>query len=243
MYTTLVTLPPLSLALLYSNTISTFYDFYATASEKLTRLPKIPDKISIIGNKFLNLRTHFLFRGKMKENKQYRINIYGLKLGIHTFDFAFDEKLFESVEDSVIEHGHGNCTVVLDKKETLISVDFKIEGVLQLICDRSLESFDHPIDIKEHLILKYGEEFDNSRDDIWVIPNSQESINVEANIYEYLTLAVPLKKLHPRFQDEEEYEDEIALVYTSEDKSSDDNTDETADPRWDALKNIKNLKN
>ena len=180
----------------------------------------------------------------MKENRQYKIDIYGLKLGVHEFDFEFDKKLFENIEDSVIESGHGQCTIVLDKKETLISIDFKIIGVIELICDRSLESFDYPIEIKDNLIVKYGEEFDDSRDDLLIIPNTQESINVESNIYEYLTLAVPMKKVHPDFQDEEEDEEEqIALVYSSQDEETDNEEgNDVVDPRWAALKNIKDLK-
>ncbi|UXX79610.1 DUF177 domain-containing protein [Reichenbachiella carrageenanivorans] len=181
----------------------------------------------------------------MKENRQYRIDIYGLKLGIHEFDFEFDRKLFENIEDSVIESGHGKCSVTLDKKETLISMNFKIEGVIELICDRSLEPFDYPIDIEENLIVKYGEELDDSRDDLLVISNTQESINVESNIYEYLTIAVPMKRIHPDFQDEEDDdENEVALVYTSENAEADEKEDDDAiDPRWAALKNIKDLKN
>jgi len=181
----------------------------------------------------------------MKENRQYKIDIFGLKIGVHNFDFEFDKKLFENIEESVVESGHGHCTVVLDKKETLISIDFIIDGVVELICDRSLEPFDYPIELKENLIVKYGEELDDSRDDILVIPNTQESINVESNIYEYLTLAVPMKKIHPDLQDEEEdEEEELALVYTSEDeKTNDKNDDDAIDPRWAALKNIKDLKN
>lgn len=180
----------------------------------------------------------------MKADKQYKIDIYGLKIGVHEFDFEFDKKLFENIEDSVIESGHGKCSVILDKKERLISMDFKIEGVIELICDRSLESFDYPIDIEENLIVKYGEEFDDSEDDLLVIPDTQESLNVESNIYEYLTLAVPMKKIHPDYQDEEDDEEsEIALVYTSEDEETDEKEDnEAIDPRWAALKNIKDLK-
>ncbi|WP_420582849.1 YceD family protein [Reichenbachiella sp.] len=180
----------------------------------------------------------------MKENRQYKIDIFGLKIGVHEFDFEFDKKLFENIEDSVIESGHGKCTVVLDKKERLISMDFKIEGVIELICDRSLESFDFPVNIEENLIVKYGEEYDDSEDELLVIPDTQESLNVESNIYEYLTLAVPMKKIHPDFQDEEEDEEyELALVYSSEEEdTSSKEENEVIDPRWAALKNIKDLK-
>ena len=181
----------------------------------------------------------------MKANRQYKIDIYGLKLGIHEFDFEFDEKLFESIEDSVIESGHGTCSVILEKKERLISIDVNINGVIDLVCDRSLKTFDFPIDIKENLIIKYGETFDDSNDDLLIIPDTQESIDIESYIYEFLTLAVPMKKIHPDFIDEEDDDEEIemALVYSSEDETTDEKDDDDAiDPRWAALKNIKDLK-
>ena len=81
---------------------------------------------------------------------------------------------------------------------------------------------------------------------MWVIPNSQESIDVKSFIYQYLSLAVPMKKLHPDFEtDDDEELEELELVYSSEDESSEsddvEEENETVDPIWSALKGIKNL--
>ncbi len=180
----------------------------------------------------------FYIQGKMKGNTQYKIDIFRLGLGVHELGFGFDESIFENVEDGVIESAHGQCTVMLDKKDTLLSIDFKIKGVIGLICDRSLKPFDYPVEIEENLIVKYGPEPDDSRDGLLVIPYTQKSINIEPNIYECLALAVPMKKLHPDFQDEND--DEIILTYTSGDENTDGKKGEDRiDPRWDALKSIK----
>ncbi|PIB34284.1 hypothetical protein BFP72_01975 [Reichenbachiella sp. 5M10] len=183
----------------------------------------------------------------MKASKHFRIDIFGLKLGSHDFDFEFNEELFKKSEGSLIESGHGHCDIVLIKKERLIEVNFHITGTVELVCDRSMDTFDHPIDIEEQLILKYGEEFDDSQDEIWTIPNGQQSINVEKNIFDYLTLAVPMKKLHPRFEEEEDDEYELQLVYTSEEDEEEtdeqDSNEEEIDPRWALLKKIKNKEN
>jgi uncharacterized protein len=183
----------------------------------------------------------------MKENKNFRIDIFGLKLGVHEFDFDFNDTLFENHEDSLIESGQGECKIELVKKDRLIEVNFDIEGSIVLTCDRSMEEFDYPVSIQEQLILKYGEEFDDSQDEIWTIPNGQQSINLEKNIFDYLTLAVPMKKLHPRFElEEEDDEYELELVYSSiEDEEEVDTTpdEEEIDPRWALLKKIKNKEN
>ena len=66
----------------------------------------------------------------------------------------------------------------------------------------------------------------------------EEKINIGEFIYEFITLAVPLKKLHPRFEDELEEDDEPEMIYTSQDEEETDDSQET-DPRWEALKKLK----
>lgn len=175
----------------------------------------------------------------MKADRNFKIDIFGLKIGTHDFDFDFDQKLFDNIEDRLIDSGHGTCKVTLIKKETMIELLFQISGSLDLICDRSMENFDYPVALSEKLILKYGDEFDDSRDDFWVIPSTQQRINVEQILYEFLSLAVPMKKLHPKFQDEDE--EGLEFVYSSEDEIVEEEEEKKTDPRWDALKNIKNL--
>ncbi len=187
------------------------------------------------------MRTYFP-KKKMKANRDFQIDIYGLKNGTHEYEFEFSPKLFENFENRLIDSGSGICRVELIKKETMMELNFSIEGSFELTCDRSTEKFDYPIRLSEHLIIKYGHEFDDSRDDYWVIPDTEQSINVEQVLYEYLTLAVPMKKLHPRFAEQEEDDEEEEWVYSSEDiEEEEEIEDNEVDPRWNALKNIKNL--
>jgi hypothetical protein len=53
-------------------------------------------------------------------------------------------------------------------------------------------------------------------------------------IRDFIGVAIPMKKLHPRF-DEEESPDLIFQTQTSVETEDDNNTD----PRWDALKKLK----
>lgn len=177
---------------------------------------------------------------KMRENKKYNINIYGLKSGVHDFDFEYDDGLFSFEEYSMVEKGSGSIKVKLEKTETLMTLDFKIEGSVELTCDRSLEEFDYAIDLDQKLILKYGEVFDDNNEEIWVIPDSTQTFNVERNIFEFINVAIPMKRLHPKFNDEDS--EDIELVYSSEPEESIEIEEETTDPRWAALKDLKNKK-
>ena len=174
----------------------------------------------------------------MTGNKKYNINIYGLKSGIHSFDFDFNDELFSIDEYSEVEKGNGTCNVLLERTETFITLNFKIEGSVGLICDRSLDPFDYAINLDNKLILKYGEEFDDSDDEIWIIPDTTQIFNVERNIFEFINVAIPMKRLHPDLEADDS--DEITLVYSSEEnKESEEQAEEITDPRWAALKNIK----
>lgn len=176
-----------------------------------------------------------------KGERTYNIDLFGLRLSTHEFQFSFDSQLFDDQELMIVENGHGSCNVTLEKSETLITLHFEINGEVELTCDRSLEEFMFPIDLKERLILKYGEELDDSNDDVWVIPDGLQVFNVKRNILEFINVAVPLKRLHPKFGEDDA--EGMELVYTSENLSDDNNSDEEIDPRWAALKKLKNSKN
>ncbi len=167
--------------------------------------------------------------------KGFKIDIISLANKQHEFDFAIDNRLLSMYEHSLVEKGEGECHLTMDKSETMLTLKFQIEAQVELICDRSLDKFDYPVSLEETLIMKFGEDNYSLSEDVIVIKDDTDSINVSEYIYEFISLAVPLKKLHPRY---EAIEDELPeIVYTTT-EGSDSKTDNT-DPRWEALKKLK----
>ena len=78
-------------------------------------------------------------------------------------------------------------------------------------------------------------------DEIIVIPRDAASLELGQYIYEFISLAIPLKKLHPRFQDEvdETGGAEGKIVYSSETAEDKKDEEEQIDPRWNILKKLK----
>lgn len=189
----------------------------------------------------LNLRTLFETMSK-KSERAYDIDVYGLRLGVHDFKFEFSDGLFvaeEVEEEQIVEKGHGLCNVTVEKSELLITLSFEIKGEVELICDRSLEEFNFPLAIKERLILKYGDELDDSGDDVWIVPYGIQTFNVKRNILEFINVAIPMKRLHPKFREDDA--EGMELIYSSEDEI--ESQEEDVDPRWAALQQLKNSKN
>jgi uncharacterized metal-binding protein YceD (DUF177 family) len=171
----------------------------------------------------------------------YSINIVGLKDTEHLFQYEFGGEFFQVYGSDLVSEGKFQVDVMMDKREILLDVDFKIRGVAKLTCDRSLETFDYPIQSTRKIVFKYGDADEEITDEIIIIHRDTATLALGQYIYEFIALAIPIKKLHPRFDDEvDEDGSEGKIVYSSgESSQSDSNTDDEIDPRWNILKKLK----
>lgn len=164
--------------------------------------------------------------------ERYRINILGLSLSVHHFQYEIGNEFFSKYGTGLVSEGNFSVDVALDKHETFLEGNFSIHGSASLTCDRSLDNFDYPVRISSKLIFKYGDEDREISEDVIMIHRGTETLELGHYIYEFIALAIPMKKLHPRFQQESDQED--TLVYTSEV----DKKEEDIDPRWEMLKKL-----
>jgi uncharacterized protein len=166
--------------------------------------------------------------------KDYDIELSKLELGQHDFHYQIEDKFFELFDYSLIEHGSLSAGITLDKKTSFISLAFSIKGTIELICDRSLDSFDYDLEIENEIVLKFGEEARELSDEIEMIPFNIQLINVGKYLYEFISVAIPMKKLHPKYKDEPA-EDQIIFSSKEDEEEMLD-----IDPRWSELKKLKN---
>lgn len=166
--------------------------------------------------------------------ERYRINILGLSLNVHRFEYEFGGEFFKKYGTGLVSDGHFKAEVALDKRETFLEADFKITGSVKLTCDRSLDEFDHPINVSSRIIFKYGDEDKEISEDVMMIHRGTETLEIGQFIYEFIALAIPMKKLHPRFKNESE--EDGGIVYSSD---TDNEKKEEIDPRWEKLKKLK----
>jgi uncharacterized metal-binding protein YceD (DUF177 family) len=181
----------------------------------------------------------------------YRINIVGLSNKVHHFHYEVGQELFTEYGTDIVSEGSFQVDVDLDKRETFLEADFRIKGIAKLVCDRSLEPFDFPINTRRKVVFKYGDQDEEITDEIMIIQRDTAWIELGQYLYEFIALAIPLKKLHPRFQDQADDADDDSegrIVYTSggsEEGENDDSggengrDDQDIDPRWNALKKLK----
>lgn len=126
--------------------------------------------------------------------------------------YQLDDRFFESFEGSLLEKGSLDVQVKLDKTPRHIQLFFSIQGQVELSCDRTLELFDYPIHIDQVVHFKIGDENKELDVDLYMIDRQASKIELAQHIYDFVSLAVPMKQLHPRFS----LEDEMDIIGTQE---------------------------
>jgi uncharacterized protein len=172
----------------------------------------------------------------VKSLKAYAIPFTGLKLGKHQFDFDITDDFFSEFDYSLVKKGNLKCVVGLEKQETMLILDFHITGHLDLTCDRCLAPYPQPVDIREQQVAKFSEEAIED-DEIITLGKSEHEINIAGLIYEYINVAAPFIAVcsdegNTPYCDREMLDSLNKLSVNNE-------QDEQADPRWDALKKFK----
>lgn len=181
----------------------------------------------------------------MKAIKQYDIDIFGLANKEYSYDFESGDSFFVELEQDLINSGSFKTHVVLDKSTTMIRLDITVSGVVELECDRSLELFEEPFDTEGRLFLKFGDHDEELTEEIEIINRNTTRINLARYIYDFIALALPVKRLHPKFRTEDDEDEETEfLVYSSgvaytENDDEEQSNEAPVDPRWEALKKIK----
>ena len=164
----------------------------------------------------------------------------GLKDGNHEFLFSLDSGFLEEFSRAFFDLPQLSVRVNLLTSETMIKADVKIEGKVELICDRSLDSFSHEMNESVTHFYKFGEEEKELSDELEIISKERVYIDLDQLIYDTVALSLPSKKLHPRFQlDNEDDETDGVIVYSSDLSGEETGPTETIDPIWEKLKDLK----
>lgn len=135
----------------------------------------------------------------------FKISIFHLQNKQYLHEFEGDDDFFMDLEQELklIEKGQFKATVSLDKSETMIQMLYKITGSVELTCDRSLDLFDFPFDITQKMILKFSDHTEEITEELMFIDRNVQYINVAQDIFDFICLQIPIKKLHPRYTENE----------------------------------------
>lgn len=165
------------------------------------------------------------------------MRISGLADGNHDFLFEINKQFFATLEQPEIENGNVEAKVVLEKGPGVLSLHFDITGEVEVLCDRCLEPFMAKINSRQTIFVKMGDTPGEIEDDVIMIHKDDHEIYVGQFIYEFIVLALPMKKIHPdRGKGMQTCDPE--MIRKLDAHRGKQVRKEQTDPRWDALKGI-----
>lgn len=176
----------------------------------------------------------------MRPLKAYDIQFVGLKLGKHIYDYEINQTFFEYFEFNEFNTINVNLNIHLEKKTTLLELNFSGNGSVNINCDVSNEPYDQPINFNFNLVVKFGQEYNNENDSILIIPHGSYEINIAQYIYELIVLSIPQKRIHPGVEDgtlNSEILRKLEDLSPNADLKGESSSNDV-DPRWNKLKKL-----
>lgn len=174
----------------------------------------------------------------MKQLKTFTIKFVGLKEGEHYFEYKIGKTFFEDFKYDEYNDANILAKTKLNKKTTLLELNFNVKGSVNVNCDVSNEPFDLDVENQFNLVVKFGNEYNDENDEILIIPHSEYEINIAQYFYELIVLSVPTKRVHPGVEDGSLESDILKKLEELSPKETQENKKEDIDPRWNKLKKL-----
>jgi uncharacterized protein len=174
------------------------------------------------------------FLREVNSQDKYCIPFKGLKPGVHPFDFEVGDTFFDLFPESQIHKGAVSVHVKFEKEERMLVLNFTLEGIAVVPCDRCNEPMQVKISGTERLIMKFGEEYQEQSDEVLIIPEMSHQVDLAPFIYEYIHLLLPMRKVHGEDAAEGSTCDPEVIK-----KLEELNRKASTDPRWEALSKLK----
>ena len=174
---------------------------------------------------------------EMMKLKEFFIPFSGLKQGKHKFEYKIDNTFFESFDYQEFNGASLQIIAMLEKMSNMMELNIEAQGAVNVDCDLTGEPFDQNVNSDLHLVIKFGEEYNDEDDEILIIPHGEHQFNIAQYIYEMLVLAVPQKRVHPGVLDGSLKSDILDKLEELQPKENKEQSEKT-DPRWDDLKKL-----
>ena len=172
--------------------------------------------------------------------KRYRIDLKNLSPATtYKFDYTLDNEFFECVDGPEVRKGKVNVQFSLWRVLDTFELDFRMNGVITVDCDRCLEDMEIPVETINRLIVTFGEMYTETSDERIVVSEEDGYIDIAWYMYEFIALAIPIKHVHNPGDCNGEMASKLRQHCVDEISDEDEASGiHAVDPRWDALRNL-----
>ena len=167
--------------------------------------------------------------------EQFKIDLKNQKDEVRTLDFDLDDWFFNALDGSEVKQGALHVSVSIRKMTGFYELLFHTEGTVTVTCDRCLDDMSQPIETDNRLIVKLGAAY-SEEDDVMTVAEDEGILDTSWLIYEFIVLAIPIKHVHAPGKCNPAMTK--ALEELSADRSSDEESTQSTDSRWDKLREL-----
>ena len=185
---------------------------------------------------------------------EYKLMLKSMPKGVNEFVYKLGKQFFVNMENNDVRDANLTVDLAVNNTGDFYDLTFAVEGEVTVLCDRCLDDLVLPIETSYQVVVKYGENYNDSSDELLEIPESDNYLNVAYMIYDTVMLAIPIKHVHPMGKcnramsallkkhrsganagEDTALEDQLIDEIDSMDSAD---VETPTDPRWDELKKL-----
>lgn len=166
----------------------------------------------------------------------FKIDLKALEEGQTDFRFSLDDEYFKAIEASNVQGGDVSVSLSVRKTGKVFALDFHTRGFVRIPCDRCLDEMEQPIETRDSVVARLGEENSEEDGDVVTVDEDEGILDVAWLIYEFIALGIPVRHVHAPGKCNPAM---IRMLETYSAARSGEEDKDAVDPRWEALKNLK----
>ncbi|MBQ0074846.1 MAG: DUF177 domain-containing protein [Prevotella sp.] len=166
------------------------------------------------------------------------IDLLALKEDSYEASVMLDKDFFLSLDDAQIQDGRVNAKLLIRKAATEeFTLTISVEGTVMVQCDLCLEDMEQPVKAESSYIVKLGQN-PSEDEDIIIVDENEGILSTAWLVYETIVLAIPIKHVHAPGKCNDAMIKKLQELSAT--RSGDEIAEDTIDPRWAALAQLKN---
>ena len=183
----------------------------------------------------------------METLKTFQIDLKNLSpANTYEYFYVLDDGFFKLIDAPEVKHGNVNVALTVLRTSSASELNFQIDGVVTVTCDRCLEDMEVAVQAINRLVVTFGETYAEISDEHIIVSGEEGFINVAWFMYEFIALAIPMKHVHESGACDEVMAsklrelcvDELNETEGTSESEESENSRQTTDPRWDVLRNL-----
>ena len=165
--------------------------------------------------------------------EQFKIDLTSLTGESTPLEYQIDDQFFSSLEDSQVQGGSLHVSGSIRKANGFFELLLHTVGTVSVPCDRCLDMMEQPVEAYQELAVKLGSEGRDVGGDIIVVDEKSGILDTSWLIYESIALAVPIQHVHQPGDCNVSMSEKLQSLSAA--RSSDADTGDSIDPRWQGL--------